>query len=54
MGPGFSVSIPEAVFLTPEQEELENRGVAPQREIYYDLKTALAGKDTFIEEALRH
>lgn len=53
MGPGYSVSIPEAVFLTPEQEELENRGVAPQKEIYYTLKTALAGKDTFIEEALR-
>lgn len=53
LGPGFSMSIPEAVFLTPEQEELENRGVAPQKEIYYDLKHALAGKDSFIEAARR-
>lgn len=53
LGPGYSMSIPEAVFLTPEQEELENRGVAPQREIYYDLKHALAGKDSFIEAARR-
>ncbi len=53
MGPGYSLSIPEAVFLTPELEELENRGIAPQKEIYYDLKLSLAGKDTFIEEALK-
>ncbi len=53
LGPGFSISIPEAVFLTPEEEELENRGVAPQKEIYYDLELSLAGKDTFIEEARR-
>lgn len=53
MGPGYSVSIPEAVYLTPEAEELENRGVAPQKEIYYNLRLARAGLDTFIEEALQ-
>lgn len=53
LGPGYSISIPEAVFLTPDQEELENRGVAPQKEIFYDLRLSRAGKDTFIEAALR-
>lgn len=53
LGAGYSVSIPEAVYLTPENEELENRGVAPQREIYYQLEDARAGKDTMIVEALK-
>jgi carboxyl-terminal processing protease len=54
LGKGFSVSIPEAVYLTPENEELENRGIAPQREIFYDLKLARAGRDTLLVEALKN
>lgn len=53
LGKGFSVSIPEAIFLTPENKELENQGVSPQRELYYDLKDALAGRDTWLEAAKR-
>jgi len=53
MGKGYSISIPEAVYLTPQGTEIENVGVAPEREIYYDLSLALAGKDTYIEAALR-
>ncbi len=53
LGKGYSISIPEAVYLTPEEKELENEGVFPQKEIFYDLKLSLQGKDTFVEEALR-
>ncbi|MGE4132654.1 MAG: S41 family peptidase [Bdellovibrionales bacterium] len=53
LGKGYSISIPEAVYITPDGEVLENRGVAPQKEIYHDLKQAKLGKDTFIEEAIR-
>jgi carboxyl-terminal processing protease len=53
LGPGFSISIPEAVYLTPEKKELEGQGVWPQRELYYDLKEALLGKDSWIEASLR-
>ncbi len=51
LGEGYSISIPEAVYLTPENEELENRGVAPQKEIYYELGDARAGQDTFLKRA---
>lgn len=53
LGPGFSVSIPEAVYQTPKKEELEGHGVSPEKELYYDLETALQGKDNWIIEALR-
>lgn len=53
LGRGYSVSIPEAVYLTPEKDELENRGVAPQREIFYNLAQARSGRDTMIVEALK-
>jgi carboxyl-terminal processing protease len=52
LGRGYSVSIPEAVYLTPKGEELENHGLAPQRELFYQLDHARAGRDTMIVEAL--
>jgi len=51
LGQGFSVSIPEAVYLTPDKKELEAKGVWPQRELYYDLKESLAGRDSWVELA---
>jgi carboxyl-terminal processing protease len=53
MGKGYSVSIPEAVYQTPEKKELENFGVSPQKELYYDLKQSLNGVDGWIEAARR-
>lgn len=53
LGPGYSVSIPEAVYLNQEHNELEGHGVRPQRELYYDLKSALRGEDNWITEASR-
>lgn len=54
LGPGFSVSIPEAEYLTPENGELENHGVSPHREVFYDLAHARAGHDTLVVEALKN
>ncbi len=51
LGPGYSFSIPEAEYITPQKEALEGRGVQPQNELYYDLKTSLSGKDGWIESA---
>lgn len=53
MGRGYSVSIPEAVYLTPDQKELEGHGVYPQKELYQNLKSALSGRDAWIDAALR-
>jgi len=53
LGPGFSVSIPEAVYLTPSKKELEGTGIWPQKELYYDLKQSLAGQDSWVVEALK-
>lgn len=53
LGAGYSISIPEAVYLTPDKKELEGEGVWPQRELYYELSEALQGKDSWIEASLR-
>lgn len=53
LGNGFSVSIPEAVYLTPENKELEGQGVYPQRELFQDLASARLGRDSWIDAALR-
>ncbi|MGE0526000.1 MAG: S41 family peptidase [Bdellovibrionales bacterium] len=53
LGPGYSVSIPEAVYLTPSNQELEGQGVYPQRELHYDLELALKGVDSWLVEAQR-
>lgn len=53
LGRGYSISIPEAVYLTPTGEELEGMGVRPQREVFDDLEVARQGKDALIEQALR-
>lgn len=53
MGKGYSVSIPEAVYHTPQNKELENAGVSPQKELYYELEESLKGIDGWIEAARR-
>ena len=48
LGKGFSISIPEAVFLTVQGEEIEGQGVWPQKELYYNLPLALKGIDSWL------
>ncbi len=51
LGAGYSFSIPEAVFYTPDGHQLEGQGVWPQRELYYDLNQALHGVDNWVRAA---
>jgi len=53
LGPGYSVSIPEAVYVSRQGRELEGKGVWPQRELQYDLKQAFEGRDSWVTEAIR-
>lgn len=53
LGPGYSASIPEAIYLTTGKQELEAQGVRPQRELQYEIEQSLLGKDSWVEEALR-
>lgn len=52
LGPGYSLSIPEAVYTTADGEMLEGRGVWPEIEVDYKLADALKGQDTYISVAL--
>lgn len=51
-GSGYSISIPEALYLTPEGKPLEGEGVFPQKEVFDNLKVWRQGKDSWIESAL--
>lgn len=51
-GPGYSISIPEALYLTPEGRQLEGEGVYPQKEVFDDLQVWRQGKDSWIQTAL--
>lgn len=53
-GPGFSLSIPEALFVTPEGESLEGIGVWPDQVLDYQLGEALQGKDSFVLRAMEN
>lgn len=53
LGPGYSVSVPEAVYLTTQGKELEGHGVYPERQLFYDLHLALKGQDSWIVEAMK-
>lgn len=53
LGPGYSVSIPEAIFVTTDKRTLENKGVVPQKDLFYDLKIARRGLDSWVEESRR-
>ncbi|NJL25846.1 MAG: hypothetical protein HC902_12190 [Calothrix sp. SM1_5_4] len=51
LGAGYSISIPQAVYRTPDKKELEGLGVYPQRELYHQLELSLQGKDSWVVEA---
>lgn len=49
LGPGWRVSIPEAVYQSRRGKRIEGHGVRVERQIYYDLADFQRGKDTWIE-----
>lgn len=51
LGPGYSLSIPEALYLTVNGESLEGGGVWPHAELNYVLAELLAGKDSWLLRA---
>jgi carboxyl-terminal processing protease len=51
MGPGYSVSIPQAVFTTAAGVMLEGRGVRPQKELFDVLSVWRSGSDSQLESA---
>lgn len=53
LGVGYSVSIPQAIFITPDEVLLEGQGVRPAKELFYALDLALRGEDNWVIEALR-
>jgi C-terminal processing protease CtpA/Prc len=50
-GKGYSISIPEALYLNLEGKPLEGNGVFPQQEVFDDLKVWRQGKDSWIQAA---
>ena len=46
LGPGYSISIPEATYLTEKGELLEGTGVFPSRELQYVISDAEQGNDS--------
>jgi carboxyl-terminal processing protease len=51
LGAGYSVSIPEALYLMESGEGLEAHGVWPDRELDYELSEVLSGQDSWILRA---
>lgn len=49
LGPGWRLSIPEAVFQSKRGQRIEGQGVKVDRELYYALPTMQEGRDTWIE-----
>ncbi|MCB0362586.1 MAG: hypothetical protein KDD35_07685, partial [Bdellovibrionales bacterium] len=50
---GFSISVPEAIFLAFDGVNLEAGGVWPHRILLYRLAEALRGSDSWIEDAAK-
>jgi C-terminal processing protease CtpA/Prc len=53
LGPGYSFSVPEAVYMNREKKILEGQGVYPQKDLYYDLELSLAGQDSWLVDAMK-
>lgn len=47
----YSLAVPIAAYVTAEGGELENLGLIPQRNLFYDIEVALAGRDNWVEVA---
>ncbi len=51
LGDGYLLSVPVAGFVTPDGEELEGRGIQPQKLLYDNLALALRGQNSWVVEA---
>lgn len=52
LGEGWKISIPEAVYQTRRGRRLEGGGVRVDRELYYELASMQAGRDSWVDSAV--
>lgn len=50
-GGDYSISIPIAGYRYEKANEIEQKGVSPTKDLYYDLETALRGEDSWINSS---
>lgn len=50
LGEGVELSVPEALFVSSKNAEIEGRGVRPDRELFYRLKDVQSGKDSWLNQ----
>jgi C-terminal processing protease CtpA/Prc len=48
----YSISIPIASYLSESGADLEHKGIQPQKLLHYDLDSALAGRDNWIDDGV--
>lgn len=53
LGKGYTISVPEAIYQTPEGEIIESVGVEPSRRLFYRLSDARRGEDSWLLDAAR-
>lgn len=52
-GPGYTISIPEAIYETSTGESLEGKGLEVDTPAFYKLTDALKGQDSWIQHAIQ-
>lgn len=52
LGPGYTLSIPEAMYVTPDGEIIEGKGVLPARALFYKYDDAIRGRDSWVQDAM--
>ncbi|WP_080602343.1 S41 family peptidase [Bdellovibrio bacteriovorus] len=52
VGPGVQISIPEAIYISHNQHQIEGQGVDLDRVLYYSLPEMQAGIDSWVKKAL--
>lgn len=52
-GGDYSISIPIAGYRDENAKEIEQKGVSPSKDLYYDLETALRGEDSWINTSAK-
>lgn len=52
LGSGYTLSVPEAIYFTPEHKVIEGEGVKPSRTLYYRYEDAIRGIDSWVKAAM--
>lgn len=50
LGPGYSLSIPEANYISSSGEQIEGGGVWPDKNLFYDLAQERMGRDSWLTQ----